>query len=254
MNDFTGNAADVTNEQVDDVTKGNVTPAEDEGDNTTGDNLPKDDLPEEKYLTQEDFDRVIRRKHAQWERRVARTLGVNRMEDALPFVQAGQVVSQHSGIAPSEVVQRVQSMATNQGNTPGGISPLEQRLDKIEGLLEDDRTAQLLKMQEAEAKKEFGDLYSKYQDDIEDKAEELGLSLVDAAAVVLRPRLKEHIELQARAKQQVQRRKKIEGSSDAAAADGEVASKLSDAQKRVAKRMNISYKDYFTQLKELGRI
>lgn len=249
--------SDLTSENVDvdDVKAGTDT-----GEDTTADDPARDtgdaaaDTPEEKYLTQEDFDRVLKRKHSQWQRQFARRLGVKSVEDAIPYLQAGRVVAQHSGVAPGEIVQRVESMSAAQGNPRGVLNPLEQRLDKIEGLLEDDRAAQILKTQEAEAKKEFGDLYDKYQEDIEDRAEELGLSLVDAAAIVLRPRLREHLETQARTKQQVQRRKKIEGSDDAAAAEGEVASKLTDAQKRVAKRMNISYKDYYTQLKELGRV
>ena len=93
-------------------------------------------------------------------------------------------------------------------------NPLEQRLDRIEGLLEEERTAQILKSQEAEARKEFGSLFDKHREDIEDKAEEMGLSLTDAAAIVLRPYLRDHIEQQARTKQQLQRRKKVEGSGE----------------------------------------
>ncbi len=214
---------------------------------------------EEQYLTQDDFDRVLKRKHAQWERKFARRLGFKSVEEALPYLQAGRVVSEAANMNPSEVVTRVSGGAQyNQPGAPQAVGPgstqLEQRLDRIEGLLEEDRGAQLLKSQEAEARKEFGVLYEKHRDEIEDKADELGLSLLDAAAIVLRTQLQGHFKAQVSARKQAQRRKKVDSSDGAAASKDDVNIVLTPAQKRVAKRMNISYKDYYQQLKELGRV
>ncbi len=219
---------------------------------------------EESYLTQEDFDRNIRRKHAQWERKFVRNLGFRNMEEAIPYLQAGRAVSDAAGVTPKEVLNRLdsskaQSVATgyNQQTQVGGsnVIGVEQRLGKIEALLEDERTEQLIRSQEVEAKKEFGNLYDKYKEDIEDKADETGLSLVDAAAIVLRPQLREHIEGQTRAKQQSQRRRKVEGSNEPPTS-GKVdyQSKLSPAQKETARKTGVSYERYYNQLKRLGKI
>jgi len=215
---------------------------------------PEGEEEKETYLTQDDFDRVLKRKHAQWERKFARRLGFKTVEEAMPYLQAGQMVSQQTQVAPGEIVNRLSGTTTplQPGTTPA-VNPMEQRLDRIEGLLEDDRTAKILKTQEAEARKEFGVLYEKYQDEIEDKADELGLPLQDAAAIVLRPHLQEHFQAQTVAKKQAQRRKKLEGSGDAASNTEDVVGKLTPAQKRVARKMNLSYQDYYKQLKELGR-
>ncbi len=214
-----------------------------------------DEQQDQDYLTQDDFDRAIRRKHAQWERGLARKLGFRNVEEALPYIRAGKVVSERSGVAPGEVVNRLNTGAVGQNPQVPGVNPLEQRLNRIEDLLEDDRTVRILKSQEAQARKEFGDLYDEYQEDIEDKADELGLSLPDAAAVVLRPRLREHAAAQMRAKKQSQRRRKVEGSGESpSTSKPDYATLLSPAQREAAKKTGVSLERYYNQLRRLGRI
>lgn len=227
-----------------------------------------DDMQEESdepnYLTQEDFDRVLRRKHAQWERKFARRLGFKSVDEAIPYIQAGQAVSRAAGLPPTEVASRVGAIAqtTAPATVPhsgaglqGGATPLEQRLDRIEELLEEERTAQVLKSQEAEARKEFGPLFDKHREDIEDKAEEMGLSLTDAAAIVLRPYLRDHIEQQARTKQQLQRRKKVEGSGESpGTGKPDYEAILSPAQREAARKTGVSLERYYQQLKRLGKL
>ena len=219
---------------------------------------------EPNYLTQDDFDRVLRRKHAQWERKFARRLGFKSVDEALPYIQAGQVVSRAAGLPPTEVASRVGAVAQTTApvtvpqsgaSFQGGANPLEQRLDRIEGLLEEERTAQVLKSQETEARKEFGSLFDKHREDIEDKAEEMGLSLTDAAAIVLRPHLRDHIEQQARTKQQLQRRKKVEGSGESpGAGEPDYEAVLSPAQREAARKTGVSLEKYYQQLKRLGKL
>lgn len=232
----------------------NVTVEDDEElvDDEVKEEQEEDAGEEEAYLTQEDFNRTLQRKYSQWERKLARRLGFKTVEEALPYLEAGRVVAQHAQVAPNEIVTRLGN--PQQPGVAPPVNPLEQRLDRIEGMLEDDRTAKLLKMQEAEARKEFGVLYEKYQDDIEDKADELGLSLQDAAAIVLRPYLQEHFQAQTAARKQAQRRKRVESSKESASDSTDVTVELTASQKRVARRMNISYKDYYQQLKELGKV
>ena len=244
------------------LTAGDEEFTEEETSEEPGEQVETTEGPDETYLTQDDFDRAIRRKHAQWERGLARRLGFKSVDEALPYVRAGQVVSERAGVAPTDVVHRLsgqpQEAPVGMPVATGpqiGTNPLEQRLNRIEGLLEDDRTAKLLKSQEAEARKEFGDLYDKYREDIEDKADELGLPLADAAAVVLRSKLVGHYESQTRTKQQTQRRRKVEGSGDApGTGKPDYATVLSPAQREAAKRTGVSLERYYAQLKRLGRI
>ena len=99
------------------TTEGNLGSDEDMLQDDVGDDAADrpDDVQEESdepnYLTQEDFDRVLRRKHAQWERKFARRLGFKSVDEALPYIQAGQAVSRAAGLPPAEVASRVGAIA-----------------------------------------------------------------------------------------------------------------------------------------------
>lgn len=228
----------------------------------------EEETEEKVYRSQAEVDAAIERKLARERRKIARMFGVKKLEEALPYYQAGHVVSKASGLKPGEVVTRLQGMQNpnvypqqyNPTVTQPGVTvtpQIRQELDEIKSLLAEERTEKARKIQEAEARKEFGnELYEEYADDIEDKADELGISLVDAAAMVLRGKLKDHVAKQHLEQQRTQRRRKIEGTEDPAADKGkkDYDAALSAEQKRVARKMGISLENYYKRLKSLGRV
>lgn len=223
----------------------------------------------QEYLTKTEASQAVETRLARERKKIAKMFGVSRLEDAAPYLQAGQAVTKASGLKPNEVVQRLSGQQQQQQQHYGRYgqqahqpqpqqipNATEQKLEKIETMLESEREEKVRSTQEAEARKEFGDLYDSYREDIEDKADDTGLDLIDAATIVLRPKLKEHLANQQQEKQRLKGKRKVEGSNEPPAGESgsDFGAKLNSNQKRVAQRMNMSYKDYYTQLKELGRI
>lgn len=216
------------------------------------------------YRSQEEVDEAIEKRLARERRRLAKTLGVNKLEEASGYLKAGRAVTSASGLSAAEVANRLSGYRkTQQGGAPqqsqtGGNQAMpdetSERLQNIESLIAEERSEKVRSQQEAEAKQEFGKLYDEYQEDILEKAEDLGLPVVDAAAIVLRPKLKDHIATQQREKQALKGKRKVESSEGSPSKGDDVTSKLSPQQKRVAQKMNMSYKDYYAQLKELGEV
>lgn len=209
---------------------------------------------EEKF-SQEDLERVIgariARERTKWERRMKKLFGTTDLQTAAEYYRAGHAVSRASNKPPQEVIQRVAGQA---GVNPPVGGDLGRELSEIRSMLEAQHERESRDAQESEARKEFGTLYDDHYEDIIDMADERGLSLADAAAVVLRPHLSTLYEEKAKARAQSRRSRKVEGTGDAPSKGSNVSSKLSASQKRTAQKMGVSYKDYYTQLKELGRI
>ncbi len=220
------------------------------------------------YRSQADVDKAIENRLARERKKLAKMFGVGKLEEAAPYLHAGRAVSQAAGLKPHEVVSRLgqqpqqqQQRPYQQGYAQGqqppavGDTAVLDRMSKIETLLESEREEKVRTQQEVEAKKEFGKLYDSNRDEIEDKAEELGLSLIDAATIVLRPKLKEHLETRQREKQTIKGKRRVESSSEGPpSGDDDISGKLTAEQKRVAQKSNLSYKDYYEQLKSLGRV
>ncbi len=241
---------------------------EEEGEDEVEDE--EEEVTPKSYRTQEEVDSAIEARLARERKKLAKMFGVERLEDAAPYLQAGQAVSRASGLKPGDVVNRLgqtqqqqqpyrsgygQQQQQQQQQPQSGDPAVLQRMDKIETLLETDREEKVRKIQENEVRKEFGKLYDEHRDAIEDKAEDTGLSLLDAATIVLRPKLREHIETTQRKKRELKGKRKVESSAEGPIApQDDVASKLSSEQKRVADKQRISYKDYYEQLKALGRV
>lgn len=222
--------------------------------------------PEATYKSQAEVDQAIKNRLARERKKLAKMFGVDKLDDIGPYLQAGMAVSQSAGVSPGEVVNRLSGQQQSQqqqpnyrGYSPGYSQPQQdnvtsQQLKQIQGMLESEREEKVRSQQETLAKKEFGKLYDENYEDILDKAEETGLSLVDAATIVLRPKLREHLANQQAQKKRVKGQRKVESSSESpSGGDGDFSSKLSDREKRVAQKMNMSYKDYYSQLKALGR-
>ncbi len=131
---------------------------------------------------------------------------------------------------------------------------VKREIAEIKELISEERIEKVRSLQEAEARKEFGTLYDKHREDILDKAEELGLSIPDATAIVIRPKLREHVEETTRAKQQFKRNRRVEGSGEGPVKEVDIAAALTPKEKRTAMKMGISLKDYYSQKKELGEI
>lgn len=214
------------------------------------------------YRTQEDFDRAIKNRLKRYERKVAGELGVS-LQEAKDWIEAGRSVSQASGLTPAQIKMKLEETRMQNAQQAGqsyqpNVYPqddVKKELAEMKSLIEEDRVEKVRTRQEQEARKEFGDLFSKHQDDIEEKAEEFGLSLVDAAAIVLRPKLKEYTETRVRNKQQLSKSRKIEDSNDSPdTKEVDLRTALTDKEKRTAQRMGVSLEKYYNQKKALGEI
>jgi len=201
-------------------------------------------------------ERRLQRERAIQERRLRKLFGTKDLGEAAALAEAGRAVSTAAGVSPQTVLSRVQQLPPAQTargtNAPDDI---QRQLAEIRELIASERADKSREMQVAEAKKEYGGLYDRYADEVEMAAEDRGLSLVDAAAVVLRPHLRDYYEEQATVRRQVAAKRKVEGSGEPPAQEGTVDLDriLSTSQKEVAKRMGISLKAYYNQLKELGK-
>lgn len=218
---------------------------------------------EEVYRTQEDVDRAIKNRLKRYEKKVAKELGDVSIEEAKEWIEAGRSISQASGLTPAQIKMKLEEQRMQQAQQAGNQQyqpqypqdDVKKELAEMRSLIEEDRVEKVRRQQEQEARKEFGDHYQKYRDDIEDRAEELGLSLVDAAAIVLRPKLKEITEDRIRSKQQVKKTRKVEDSSegpDKHQVDFRTA--LTAGEKRVAQKMGLTLEQYYEQKKVLGEI
>ncbi len=211
------------------------------------------------YRTQEEVDRAIKNRLKRYEKKVSKDLGVS-LEEAKDWIEAGQSVSQASGLTPAQIKMKLEEQKMQQAQEAGQVyqpqqDDVKKELAEMRSLIEEDREQKVRGQQEQEARKEFGDLYGKYQDDIMDKAEDLGLSLVDAAAIVLRPKLHEVAEDRVRNKQKVKKTRKVEDSSDSPdKGEVDLRTALSPGEKRVAQRMGLTLEQYYEQKKELGEI
>ena len=218
-------------------------------------------VEQEVYRTQEDFDRAIKNRLKRYERKVANELGVS-LQEAKDWIEAGRSVSQASGLTPAQIKMKLEESRMQQTQTGQTYQPnvypqddVKKELAEMKSLIEEDRVEKVRSRQEQEAKKEFGELFNKHQDDIEEKAEEFGLSLVDAAAIVLRPKLKEYTEDRVRNKQQLKKSRKIEDSTESPdRKEVDLRTALTDQEKRVAQRMGIPLDKYYAQKKALGEI
>jgi len=208
------------------------------------------------YRSQEEFDKAFERRFARERNRLAKQMGFKSIEEATDFANAGRAVSSAAGLSPSEVRQRLQQQFAQQDAyaVQGGGNDMRSELNEIKSMIADERTEKVRSTQEAEARKEFGKLYDDYRDDILDKADETGLSIVDASAVILRPKLKQHIKNQTSKQKEVQRKRKVESgdSKPSASVDYNVA--LTQAEKDVATRMGISFERYYNRKKQAGEI
>ncbi len=259
---------DVGDAQVDDVSGGTEDVGLDEtgyegtddGDYESGD---EGGYEGKVYRTQDEVDVAIERRLARERRNLAKRMGFDSIEEAAEFANAGMAVASASGLSPAEVRQRLAQQAAAHTQQGGNVPPqygavvsndIQRELRELRNLVEDDRAEKARKQQITAARKEFGKLFDEYMDDIEDKADESGLSIMDAAAVVLRPKLREHIESTATKKKQVQRRRKVEGGDGKPAEKVNYESALTAQEKRVAQKMGISFERYYQRKKELGEI
>ncbi len=204
------------------------------------------------------IDKVFGKKRSKWEQEVTGTLGVNSLKEAVDYVHAGRAVSGSAKVPPSEIVNRLQAKGLYNPTQGSANDPdkdgLRKDIDDIKAVLYNEREEKVRSIQEQEAIKSFGNkVYRDNEMDIKEKADEMGISLVDAAAIVLRPKLSRIAEERAKAKKADRSRRSLD-SGDAGTSGNTAVEKLSQAQKKTAQRMGLSYKDYYDQLKELGRI
>lgn len=222
------------------------------------------------YRTQEEFDSALERRLKRERIKMAKELGVP-LEQAKEYIEAGMTVSQAANMSPSQIKQRLlqQQQARGQQMQPQGgyyqgqpqqFTPppanddVRQEIKELKTMLTEKDMKDLMKQEEAKARQEFGKLYDDYAEDIREKAEDLDISPVDAAAMILRPKLKDHYENQTKKKQQFKKRRKVEGSEEGPQKGEDPNVALSDSQKRAAQKMRIPLDKYYQRLKELGEI
>lgn len=237
------------------------TDAQDDNTQSADDSLQQDTQAQNDLQTQQvDIDAAIERRLAReraiQERRLKKLFGTKSLDEAAQLAEAGRVVSSAANVPPQTVVDRVrsqyQSHFSSGGNVPSG--DLQRELSEIRRLIADEREEKVMAQQVAEVQKEFGTLFDEYREEIELVAEDKGLTLIDAAAVTLRPYLKKHYEQRIQARRQVAAQRKVDDSGDAPSTAIDVDAQLTPSQKRVAKRMGLTNQEYYNQLKELGKI
>lgn len=242
-----------TEEYEDAETEGDAT---DEADNDSG----------QVTMSQEEFDQALEkrlaRERTKQEKKLAEIFGTKDLNAAGQYYQAGQMLAQSTGKSPQQILQTIQQRMGNRQGQPQGqqgqpqgqpSDALAQELQEIKSVLFQQQQESVKGAQEREAKQEYGSLYDEHKDEIEDMAEERGLSLADAGAIVLRPKLREVAEERARTKQQRRKNKQVDSTGEGPKKGEEPSGKLSESQKRTAQKMGVSYKKYYEQLKKLGR-
>jgi len=239
---------------------------------TDGENLESETGDEEKEEPrkvefseeqQEELNRIINKvftkKRASWEQETTKRLGVRNLNEAVQYTQAGKAVAISAKTTPAEIVNRLQAKGLYNPNgaelSPADKQGLEKDIEDMKAILYSEREEKVKEKEEQEAVKSFGNkIYREHEDEIVDKAEELGLSLVDAAAIVLRPKLTKLAEDRIKSKQAERTRKSIDSGDGAANSKGDFSGQLNQSQKRVAQKMGMSYKEYYEELKDLGRL
>lgn len=218
--------------------------------------IEEEELEEEenevKYRTQEDFDRAFRRRFERERKKLAKQMGFETFDEAAEFASAGRAVSSASGLTPSQVRQKLQQQASQQQQQAGTVQgpagdDVKQEIAEIKGILADERVEKVRNIQIAEAKKEFGKLYDQYEEDILDKAEDADLTIVDAAAIVLRPKLRQHVEEQNTKRKQVQRKRRLESDAGKPTKSVDYDSALTSKEKEIAAKMGVSLEKYYAR-------
>lgn len=214
-------------------------------------------------MTQEELDQIVEKRLARerkkQEKQLAELFGTQNLEEAAQYYKVGHEVSQAAKKTPQEVLQRLAQQRGGQ-QTQGQQQPaavdneLRQKLERLETLFLSEKEQEQQQQQLKEAREEFGTYFDQHRDEIEDMAEERGLSLADAAAVVLRPKLGDIAEQRSQKKSKQRRRKAADTSDGKPASKQSVSGKLTAEQKRTAQKMGLSYSKYYEQLKALGRI
>ena len=220
---------------------------------------------EKVYKSQDEVDDIVKRRLERERRKVAKELGMS-MEEAREYIEAGKTVSQAAQMTPSQVRQRLiqqqqqrgqqmQGQGQHQAPTPPPVDDdIRREIRELKQTLTEKEKADFQAQEESKARKEFGKLYDEYAEDIREKAEDLDISPVDAAAMVLRPKLKDHYETQTKKKQQSKKRRKVEGSSESPKKENDPESKLSEKQKETARKMRIPFSKYAERLQEIGEL
>jgi hypothetical protein len=213
------------------------------------------------YRTQAEFDVAFERRLARERRNLAKKMGFNSIEEAADFANAGRAVTGASGLTPAEVRSKLAQQAAQQAAEQGGQVPaqyggidVQKELQELKSMIQDDHVEKTRAKQIEAARKEFGKLFDQHLEDIEDKAEETGLSMIDAAAIVLRPKMKEHIEETANKKKQFQKKRKVEGTDGKTVSSINYETALTEAEKKIAQRMGRTYEQYYARKKQLGEI
>ncbi len=237
---------------------------EEEVEEGTEDDSEMEEESESPHYSQERVSEIVQNRLHRERKKVMKELGMS-MQEAKEYIEAGQSVTRASGLTPAQVRQRLiqqQQQSGQQGysqdqqsyNPPAMDDDVRKEIQELRTILTDQQLKEKRDRETVVARQEFGNLYDEYEMEIEDKAEDLDISVVDAAAMVLRPKLKDHYETRTKKKQQTKKRRKLEGSGEAPSGSDNPEEVLSAEQIRVAKGMRIPLDRYLKRLREKGEV
>ena len=215
---------------------------------------------EENMLSQEQVNEIVQKRIAREMRknddRLKKIFGTSDLDLAANYYKAGYTVAQRAGLKPQDVVSRLsgQGNQQNPNATMSNDNQLMQELQQIKDVIYSQETEKVKSNQAKEAKKEFGRLYDQYEADIEEVAEDRGLTLVDAAAIVLRPHLPKLYESREKKKKKMSRNRRVESTDGSPSKNVDLAAALTPEMKRVAKKQGLSLKEYYKIAKDTGLI
>lgn len=178
---------------------------------------------------------------------------------------AGNLIAQAGRVSPAELIRRFQQMqkqqqpgSQGQSNQPQANQPsdeLQQQIAQLTALVMGQQQEEQKQTQEKEARAEFGDaLYEANALAIQEKAEQTGLTLAEAAAVVLRPQLKGILKDQVQKSQAQKSRKRVDKTTGKPASRREGAESLPKELRDLAKSYGMDPEEYYKLAKQTGLI
>lgn len=211
-------------------------------------------------MSQEEFNRTIQsrlaREKKKMEKQLTQMFGTENLQEASQFYQIGQQLAKTSNKSPQEIMQRLQRQSGQQTTQSGqAVSDpqLYSELQELKQMITTREEQEQREKEEAEARKKFGRYFDQHWDAIQDKADEKGLTLEEAATLVLGPEMTKIKEEQQKNKKQVQRKRKLDSTDEKPADEGNPAAQLTEDEKRTAQKQGISYAKYLENKKALGR-
>ena len=232
-------------------------PDEDDEDlDEEGDEEEEDGAVSGAEIDQEAFDAAFSKAYGkvshQRDRELKKLFGTSDLSKIAEAFHAGQEVAQAAKVTPQQIRERLRQQGAGPvGHPQATPSASNEDIRQIKDMLESQEHMKAREREKAAAVKTFGNIFYSHESDIEELAEDKGLSVNDAAAIVLAPHIKKQTEQQVKAQQKHGRKKRIEGSEEGAQSEkSDYRSQLSQAELNVARQMGVTPKEYYEYKKK----